>query len=75
MYQFTDLGQTHILSAYFVDGLLFRGATARPGMFAMKEKAKWDAWDGLKGKSKDDAMKDYIAKVDSLCGTSFASKA
>jgi diazepam-binding inhibitor (GABA receptor modulator, acyl-CoA-binding protein) len=48
--------------------------TARPGMFAMKEKAKWDAWSGVKGKSKDDAMKTYVAKVDSLCGTSLSSK-
>ena len=25
--------------------------------------AKWDAWEGVKGKSKDDAMKEYIAEV------------
>lgn len=40
----------------------------------MKEKAKWDAWNGKKGMSKEDAMLAYINKVDSLCGTSFASK-
>ncbi len=40
----------------------------------MKEKAKWDAWNSVKGTSKDDAMKAYIAKVDALCGTSLASK-
>lgn len=48
--------------------------TAKPGLFAMKDKAKWDAWNGAKGTSKDDAMRTYVAKVDSLCGTSFASK-
>lgn len=48
--------------------------TSRPGMFSPKERAKWDAWNGVKGSSKDDAMKAYIAKVDSLCGTSFESK-
>lgn len=41
----------------------------------MKDKAKWDAYNNRKGMSKDDAMKAYIAKVDSLCGTSYASKA
>lgn len=48
--------------------------TSRPGMFSPKERAKWDAWNGVKGTSKDDAMKTYVAKVDSLCGTSFSSK-
>jgi diazepam-binding inhibitor (GABA receptor modulator, acyl-CoA-binding protein) len=48
--------------------------TPRPGLFAMKEKAKWDAWNAVKGTSKDDAMKTYVAKVDSLCGTSLSSK-
>ncbi|XP_055897025.1 acyl-CoA-binding protein-like [Biomphalaria glabrata] len=38
----------------------------RPGLFDLKGKAKWDAWNALKGKSKEDAMKDYIAKVEEL---------
>lgn len=47
----------------------------RPGgLFNQKEKAKWDAWNSAKGTSKDDAMKAYVAKVDSLAGTSLASK-
>jgi diazepam-binding inhibitor (GABA receptor modulator, acyl-CoA-binding protein) len=41
----------------------------------MKDKAKWDAYNNKKGTSKDDAMKAYIAKVDTLCGTSFSSQA
>jgi acyl-CoA-binding protein len=41
----------------------------------MKDKAKWDAYDAKKGTSKDDAMRTYIAKVDSLCGTTFSSQA
>lgn len=40
----------------------------------MKGKAKWDAWNNRKGMGKDDAMKAYIEKVDSLCGTSLATK-
>ncbi|XP_053162416.1 acyl-CoA-binding protein [Hemicordylus capensis] len=42
--------------------------TERPGMFDFKGKAKWDAWNGLKGMSKEDAMKAYIAKVEELKG-------
>lgn len=41
----------------------------------MSEKAKWDAYNGKKGMAQDDAMKAYIEKVDSLCGTSFGSQA
>ena len=40
--------------------------TDRPGMLDFKGKAKWDAWNGLKGTSKADAEKKYIAKVASL---------
>lgn len=50
-------------------------ATNRPGgLFNMAEKAKWDAYSKKKGMSKEDAMKAYIDKVDSLCGTTFASQ-
>ncbi|KAG8125137.1 hypothetical protein E2320_020385 [Naja naja] len=38
----------------------------RPGMFDLKGKAKWDAWNKLKGMSKEDAIKVYIAKVNEL---------
>jgi acyl-CoA-binding protein len=33
----------------------------RPGGFDFKAIAKFDAWAEVKGKSKDDAMKEYIA--------------
>ncbi|XP_030309647.1 acyl-CoA-binding protein [Calypte anna] len=42
--------------------------TDRPGMLDFKGKAKWDAWNALKGTSKEDAMKAYIAKVEELKG-------
>jgi len=48
---------------------------ARPGgLFNQEAKAKFDEWTKRKGVSKDDAMKEYIKKVDELCGTSFESK-
>ncbi|XP_030879110.1 acyl-CoA-binding protein-like [Leptonychotes weddellii] len=38
----------------------------RPGLLDLKGKAKWDAWNHLKGTSKEDAMKAYINKVEEL---------
>ena len=38
----------------------------RPGFADMVGRAKWDAWNGLKGKSTDDAMQDYIDLIESL---------
>lgn len=39
---------------------------AKPGMFDLKGKAKWEAWNSRKGTSKDDAKKKYVEKVASL---------
>ena len=38
----------------------------RPGGFDFKAIAKFDAWAEVKGKSKEDAMKDYIALMTRL---------
>ena len=38
----------------------------RPGGFDFKAIAKFDAWSGKKGKSKDDAMKEYVDLVGKL---------
>ncbi len=40
----------------------------RPGMLDLKGRAKYDAWTGRKGMSKDDAVDAYIALVDRLVG-------
>jgi acyl-CoA-binding protein len=42
---------------------------SRPGMLDMKGRAKFDAWSGKKGLSKDDAMTKYVALVDRLAGS------
>ncbi|KAJ8025156.1 Acyl-CoA-binding protein [Holothuria leucospilota] len=42
--------------------------TERPGMFDMKGKAKWDAWNSRKGVSASEAEQLYIAKVKQLQG-------
>ena len=38
----------------------------RPGGFDFKAIAKYDAWAELKGKSKEQAMQDYITHMDKL---------
>jgi len=38
----------------------------RPGGFDFKAIAKYDAWAELKGKSKEQAMQDYISLMDKL---------
>jgi diazepam-binding inhibitor (GABA receptor modulating acyl-CoA-binding protein) len=51
---------------------LYKQATAgdvdgkRPGFADMVGRAKWDAWNELKGTSSEDAMQDYIDLIESL---------
>ena len=42
--------------------------TARPGMLDMKGKAKWDAWKGREGMSKEDAEKAYAELITEILG-------
>lgn len=41
-------------------------AEPRPGFSDMVARAKWDAWNGLKGTSGDAAMQQYIDQIESL---------
>jgi acyl-CoA-binding protein len=51
---------------------LYKQATAgdvegsRPGFTDMVGRAKWDAWNELKGTSSDEAMQQYIDLIESL---------
>jgi acyl-CoA-binding protein len=51
---------------------LFKQASAgdvegdRPGMTDFVNRAKWDAWKTLEGKTNDEAMQDYIDLVEGL---------
>ena len=53
---------------------LFKQASAgdaageRPGMFDFVGQAKYDAWAGLKGTSKDAAMQSYVELIERLKG-------
>ncbi len=41
-------------------------AEKKPGFSDMVGRAKWDAWNGLKGTSGDDAMQQYVDLIESL---------
>ena len=51
---------------------LYKQATAgdntekKPGFADMVGRAKWDAWNGFKGLTSDDAMQQYIDLIESL---------
>jgi len=53
---------------------LYKQATAgdaegkRPGFGDMIGRAKFDAWAALKGTAREDAMRQYVALIDSLRG-------
>ncbi len=61
-------GNDQLLELY----ALYKQATAgdaqgkRPGMLDLKGRAKFDAWEGRKGTSKEAAMEAYVALVDRL---------
>ncbi len=38
----------------------------KPGMFDFVARAKWEAWEGLKGLSAEEAMEQYVNEVDGL---------
>lgn len=54
------------LYALYKQGSLGDVDTERPGMTEFVDRAKWDAWNNLKGTSTDQAMQDYIDLVESL---------
>lgn len=41
-------------------------AEKKPGFGDMVGRAKWDAWNGMKGTSKEDAMRQYVELINSL---------
>ncbi len=51
---------------------LYKQATAgdvdgkRPGFTDLVGRAKWDAWNALKGKSANEAMQEYVDLIESL---------
>ncbi len=54
------------LYALFKQSIVGDNETARPGMFDLQGKAKWDAWTKLKGMAKTEAQEKYIELVKDL---------
>lgn len=56
------------LYALFKQGSAGDVGVKRPGMLDLVGRAKYDAWEKLRGMSKEAAMRKYIDKVKSLLG-------
>ena len=64
----TDLPNEKKLEIYalYKQGFVGDVNTDRPGMFDLKGKAKWDAWNGKKGTPKEEAQAAYVELVKGL---------
>jgi len=56
------------LYALFKQGTAGDASGKRPGMLDVKGRAKFDAWTGRKGMSREDAMQSYVDLVEKLMG-------
>ena len=54
--------------ALYKQGSLGDAQGERPGMTDFIARAKWDAWNELKGKSREDAMQKYLDLFNDLKG-------
>jgi diazepam-binding inhibitor (GABA receptor modulator, acyl-CoA-binding protein) len=52
--------------ALYKQGSIGDNTEKKPGFSDMVGRAKWDAWNGLKGTSTDDAMQQYVDLIESL---------
>ena len=52
--------------ALYKQGTVGDNGEKKPGFGDMVGRAKWDAWNGLKGTSQDDAMQQYVDLIESL---------
>ena len=56
------------LYALYKQGTTGDAEGKRPGFTDMVGRAKWDAWNEIKGLSNDDAMKQYVSLIEDLKG-------
>ena len=54
------------LYALYKQGSVGDNAEKRPGFTDMVGRAKWDAWNALKGTTDTDAMQQYVDLIESL---------
>ena len=63
-----DASELLELYALFKQGTLGDATGERPGMLDFKGRAKFDAWTGKRGTTKDAAMQSYVTLVEKLTG-------
>jgi diazepam-binding inhibitor (GABA receptor modulator, acyl-CoA-binding protein) len=61
-----DASELLELYALFKQGTLGDVSGERPGMLDFKGRAKYDAWSGKRGGTKDGAMQSYVTLVEKL---------
>lgn len=61
-----DASELLELYALFKQGTVGDVSGDRPGMLDFKGRAKYDAWAGKRGGSKDSSMQSYVALVEKL---------
>ncbi len=66
--QAPSTGELLELYALYKQGSVGDVEGKRPGMLDIKGRAKWDAWAGKKGQTREQAMEAYVALVDRLVG-------
>ncbi|AMD21832.1 HFL024Wp [Eremothecium sinecaudum] len=54
------------LYALYKQATVHDNTKEKPGIFNMKDRYKWDAWESLKGMSQEDAEQEYIRLADEL---------
>lgn len=54
------------LYAFYKQGLVGDCNVSKPGIFQMTSRAKWSAWNNLRGMTNDEAMEKYVKKLDEL---------
>ena len=54
------------LYALYKQGTSGDNGEKKPGFGDMVGRAKWEAWNGIKGLSKNDAMQQYVDLIESL---------
>ncbi|TYI17316.1 hypothetical protein ES332_A07G015100v1 [Gossypium tomentosum] len=59
-----------ILYGLYKQAMVGNVNTDRPGILSPTDRAKWDAWKDVEGKTEEQAMTEYIAKVKELLGQS-----
>ncbi|KAG9315229.1 Acbp from Moniliophthora Perniciosa [Chiua virens] len=55
-----DVGTKLNYYAFYKQGTEGDVTSSRPGMLQFVEKSKWDAWNGVKGISKEEAQQKYV---------------